>query len=320
VEFAEFYSGQCAGVYFTLNPVAPPNPDPLSGQRPVTVDDVLRRRLLLIDADPKRIGKVSSTDAEKARALAVIERVRDDLTTRGWAAPIMADSGNGYHLLYRIDLPADDGGLIRRVLHGLANKFDTPAVQIDRLVFDPPRICKLPGTMTCKGENTPERPHRRACVVSMPTAFDVVSRDQLEGVAAPEAALSTSTPAPQAKKTSGPPIIKDQATLTYPPDDLIDYVVKNAANYVAKIPPAIQGQNGDLATYVVICHLAHGFALPIEAAWPILMEYNERCQPPWDEEELLRKWRYAQTRALGPRGNLIQPEEYQRQLRPRTPG
>ncbi len=36
-------------------------------------------------------------------------RIRDALAAEGWPAPVVADSGNGGHLLYRVDLPNDDG-------------------------------------------------------------------------------------------------------------------------------------------------------------------------------------------------------------------
>ncbi len=73
---------------------------------------VTGRRWLLVDADPARDAKISSSDAEKAQALAVVRSLRRFLAGLAWPAPILADSGNGYHLLYRIDLPADDGGLV----------------------------------------------------------------------------------------------------------------------------------------------------------------------------------------------------------------
>jgi hypothetical protein len=163
------------GVYFTLNPL---NPD-LLARRCNRVDwanegelakdkDVLRRRWLLVDADPVRDTLVSATDAEKALALETVTAVRDYLRGTGWPAPILADSGNGYHLLYRVDLPADDGGLVQRVLAALARRFDTDRVHIDRSVFNPARICKMPGTVARKGDHTPSRPYRRARLLEVP--------------------------------------------------------------------------------------------------------------------------------------------------------
>jgi hypothetical protein len=163
------------GVYFTLNPV---NPDLLARRcnRVEVADsglqtadkDILRRRWLLVDADPQRVAGVSSTDAEKALSLEVIRAVREHLVGKGWSDPIMADSGNGHHLLYGVDLPADDGGTVQRVLQALAHQFNTDAVKIDTSVYNPARICKLYGTLSRKGDHTPERPHRRSCLMEVP--------------------------------------------------------------------------------------------------------------------------------------------------------
>ncbi len=163
------------GVYFTLNPL---NPDILA-RRCNRVDvaeqgdsasdsDVQAGRWLLVDADPVRTAKTSSTAEEKQLALDAVVAVHGHLRERGWPVPILADSGNGYHLLYRIDLPAEDGGVVERVLKALAARFDTDAVTIDQTVFNPARITKLYGTVTRKGDSTPERPHRRSQIVEVP--------------------------------------------------------------------------------------------------------------------------------------------------------
>jgi hypothetical protein len=167
----------CAtGVYFTPNPLTPD----LLARRCNRVDvaetselagdsHVLGRRWLLIDADPVRVSGVSSTDGEKARALETVRSVRDYLREEcAWPSPVLADSGNGYHLAYPVDLPADDGGLVRRVLAGLASRFDSAAVKIDQKVFNPARIWKLYGTLSKKSDSTPDRPHRRAAVLEVP--------------------------------------------------------------------------------------------------------------------------------------------------------
>jgi hypothetical protein len=169
------------GVYFTLNPVDPAlkarrdkcNHTSVCGTGDLAGDQqVLCRRWLLIDADPVRVTKVSSTDAEKAEGQQVTLAIREALRGRGWPGPVFADSGNSYHLLYRIDLPKDDGGLVQRVLKALAAQFDTDRVKVDTSVFNPARICKLYGTEARKGENTPERPHRRSKVLEVPGCPD----------------------------------------------------------------------------------------------------------------------------------------------------
>jgi hypothetical protein len=163
------------GVYFTLNPL---NPD-LLARRCNRIDwaeegelakdkDVIRRRWLLIDTDPFRDSHVSSTDQEKAHAKETVLTVRDHLREQSWPDPFLADSGNGYHLMYQIDLPGDDGGKVECILRALATRFDNEHVKIDQTVFNAARICKLPGTIARKGDSTEERPHRRAKLLEGP--------------------------------------------------------------------------------------------------------------------------------------------------------
>lgn len=66
-------------------------------------------------------------------------------------------------------------------------------------------------------------------------------------------------------------------------------VIERATRYVATMPPAISGSGGHLATFNVAVALIHGFDLSEDEAWPILLEYNKRCQPPWTEKELRHK-------------------------------
>jgi hypothetical protein len=146
--------------------------------------DILRRRWLLIDVDALRPSGISATDAEHEAA---IDRARDIfafLRDQGWPDPIAADSGNGGHLLYRIDLPADDGGLVQRCLYALAERFDDEIVKIDQSVFNPARIWKLYGTIARKGDDTPDRPHRMARILSRPETITVVPVEKLEALAA----------------------------------------------------------------------------------------------------------------------------------------
>ena len=96
--------------------------------------------------------------------------VRDDMARFGWPVPIMAISGNGYHLLYRIDLPTNDDGLIERVLLALCERYSDDSVTVDRAVHNPSRITKVIGTLARKGDDTPDRPHRRSELLEIPNA------------------------------------------------------------------------------------------------------------------------------------------------------
>ena len=52
-------------------------------------------------------SEISSTDAEHAAALELATDIRMVLGEEGWPPPLLADSGNGAHLLYAVDLPND---------------------------------------------------------------------------------------------------------------------------------------------------------------------------------------------------------------------
>jgi P4 family phage/plasmid primase-like protien len=154
--------------------------------------DILCYRWLLIDSDPNRsVSDISSTEREHADALAHSRMIAEDLARRGWPAPIVADSGNGGHLLYRIDLPVSDKPLVERTLKGLASLYDTPGVHVDQTVFNPARICKLYGTLACKGADTPERPHRGARLRDIPESQESVPKELLDTIAQP---LRTDSP------------------------------------------------------------------------------------------------------------------------------
>ena len=166
---------QAAGVYFVLNPLNPALMGRRANRAATAEDgfcasdkDVLGKHWLLIDTDPVRPAGVSASDSEKALALETGLAIREHLRGLGWPEGIRGDSGNGGHLLYRVDLPADDGGLIKRVLTALAARFDSESVKLDTSVFNPARICKLYGTLARKGDSIPERPHRRSLILDVP--------------------------------------------------------------------------------------------------------------------------------------------------------
>jgi hypothetical protein len=292
------------GVYVTLNPLKSEvlnradfvNQIRKAGRGDsASAADVARRRWLLVDADPRRPANCSADDGEKAKAKAKVLQVREFLATAGWPLPLVCDSGNGYHLLYRIDLPADDGGLLKRALHALARRFDDAAVEIDRKVHDAPRITKLYGSKACKGEDTPERPHRWTGIVEVPQTVEVVPLQLLEELAGEAPAEPTSGDRHESFS------IEKLKTSAARKQEL-------ARAYLAKVDPAIEGQGGDRQTFTAACHLVSDFDLTPEEALPLLREYNLRCVPPWGEEQLVHKLRKAQEKAgenPGQRGRLL---------------
>jgi len=185
------------GVYITLNPLnqallARANNRLKSAPKVTSADkDVLKRRWLPIDIDPIRPTEISSSDAEHELASDKARDIRSSLSGAGWPEPILADSGNGAHLLYRIDLPADDGGLIERCLKNLSARWSDELAGVDTKVHNPARIWKLYGTIAAKGDSLPERPHRLARILEHPEQMQVVDRALLEQLAGPVAKPTT---------------------------------------------------------------------------------------------------------------------------------
>ena len=89
------------GLYWLMNPLSVE----WNGS-PATDADIVRRRWLLIDCDPKRKGTVSSTDAEKEAARQKMIAVEQHLSKCDWPSPIIADAGNGDHLTTRTGIRA----------------------------------------------------------------------------------------------------------------------------------------------------------------------------------------------------------------------
>ncbi len=190
---AELEKRKPGGIYVTLNEVNPAllarSPNRLADWPDQTTSDgdILRRRWLPIDFDAIRPSGISSTDAEHDAAIQVARDCREWLTAAGWPEPILADSGNGAHLLYRIDLPPDDDGLVGRALAAIAAKMSTPAVAVDTSVSNPSRIWRLYSTVARKGHPTADRPHRRSRMIDVPEALEVVPVESLEALGTPPA-------------------------------------------------------------------------------------------------------------------------------------
>ena len=83
-----------------------------------------------------------------------------------------------------------------RILKALSFRFDDDAVKVDTGVKNAARITKLYGTLTCKGDATNERPHRRSRLVEVPHELTVVPRELL-------AALASHTPNAEPSRPAG---------------------------------------------------------------------------------------------------------------------
>ena len=166
------------GTYVSLNPLRSDCSFKSAGDK-----HVARRRWLFIDIDPTRPADISSSHSEKENARLLMTEIVTYLAECGWPEPIFADSGNGYHALYRIDLPSDDGGLVKRCLSALAKRFNSDNATVDKAVFNAARIVRLYGSTARKGAATAERPHRVSAIVAIPATINVVPVELLQQLA-----------------------------------------------------------------------------------------------------------------------------------------
>jgi hypothetical protein len=165
-----------AGIYYTLNPVKPAllarACNRLREYADITTSDcdVLRRRWLPVDLDPVRPSGISSSETEHEAALTRARTMAKELATEPFGESILADSGNGAHLLFRIDL-ANDGEALRIVsgaLTDLSNRYSDETVKVDVTCANAARIWKGYGTVARKGDAIPTRPHRLSRILEVP--------------------------------------------------------------------------------------------------------------------------------------------------------
>jgi hypothetical protein len=119
------------------------------------------------------------------------------------------------------------------------------------------------------------------------TAYDLIAR--WIGLPPREAA-----PPPATRRTSSPP----------PPHNG-DNRVKRAEAYLARIPGGVSGAGGHDQTWTASLAVVRGFDLTEGEAYPLLADYNRRCDPPWSERELRHKITDALNNARLERGYLL---------------
>ncbi|MEZ6101709.1 MAG: hypothetical protein R3E01_22475 [Pirellulaceae bacterium] len=167
-----------AGVYHVLNVVNPAllarsNNQLESYPKATTTDhDILRRRWLYIDLDPRRPSGISSSDAELKNTIEASNFAVEVGKQLGFYEPIISMSGNGCHVMYPIDFPnnSESDQLVARLLGHFSDNVtrEFPNVLVDQSVKNAARIARLYGTTARKGKDMPDRPHRRSHLLYVP--------------------------------------------------------------------------------------------------------------------------------------------------------
>ena len=182
---------KCA-LYFTLNKIddacySREQHDKISTKVKATTSDneILSRKWCLIDVDCEKPSDTNSTNEEKELAKVVVNNVYKFLRDEGFEKPIICDSANGYHLLYKQDMQSTPANteVMKKFLQVLDMYFSNEKVKIDCSTYNASRICKLYGTYSRKGSNTKDRPQRMSYILQVPTEVKITPNEYFEKVA-----------------------------------------------------------------------------------------------------------------------------------------
>jgi hypothetical protein len=166
---------RAGGTYYVLNRIDPAllgrayNRLKEHAEYATADSNILTRRWLPVDLDPVRPAGVSSSDEEHEAAMARARLVALEMAGE-WGPAIIADSGNGAHLLYQLDLPNDQESLrtVTNALAALDRRYSDDVVKVDVTCANAARIWKAYGTVARKGDSFPGRRHRMSRVLEVP--------------------------------------------------------------------------------------------------------------------------------------------------------
>lgn len=166
-------------VYWHLNPLA------LDAQR-ANVGDHVCWRWFCVDVDRKAGKEYSASDADREGLRGLALDVMASLGEAGWPCPVQLDSGNGFHLLWRISLPNDElsRATVKFCLGVLANRFaGEERGEIDDGLYKITSGSKVPGTWARNRKQAPDRPWRKATLLYVPFPVEVVPAAMLTELA-----------------------------------------------------------------------------------------------------------------------------------------
>ena len=171
-------------IYFILNVInvacygRPQSERLVMSPKNSTVDnDIIGRRWVMVDLDPKRPAGTNSSNDELQKAHLKAVEVYKFLKSNGFSEPVIAISGNGYHVNIpcRIGISEENDLIIKRFGLALSMMFDDEFIEVDQKVHNRARLCKVYGTVSKKGANNPDRPWRVSHIVKAP--IDIIPTD-----------------------------------------------------------------------------------------------------------------------------------------------
>jgi KaiC/GvpD/RAD55 family RecA-like ATPase len=214
-------------------------------------------------------GQGHSEPNVKALRAAFVDCDTGPLGSMAVRPSFMVHSVSGEHGYWLLE-PGEDIGKYRALQRSLAVKLGT-----DTNICNPNRVMRIPGFKHVKGEPTD---------VAL-TVLDVSTRYTIAQLTR---AFQLNIEVKTKAEKPGRSIDKAEA-------------IERCSSYMEAIPPAIEGEGGDHATFRAAC-VGQDFGLTDDEFWPILCRWNRRCEPPWDDKDLRRKLRNASRYRVNPIG------------------
>jgi len=256
--------------------------------------DVTRRLWLPIDVDRasgKRTAPAGSDELEatKAAIFGVNSWWRPMFPNH--ARPMAGISGNGSYIFLPVDLPNTDEvtEAVVRLYAKLQTEFGSELAKVDPTTTNAARIMRIPGTINWKFPGTPLLTR----AVSYGSDGPRMTLDELLAII--PAQQTQIKPQPVARQFCGSLVQVAQSDR-----------VRRAELYAKHMEPAIEGQGGSTATWNAAQAILIGFDLTQDQAYSVLVPWNERCEPPWNESGLRRKIREADTKSSKDRGYILE--------------
>jgi hypothetical protein len=193
-------------------------------------------------------------------------------------ASLVVNSGGGLHCYWLLSMPVNltsDADTVKALLRRLAC-----SVGGDLSAAEPARVLRLPGTLNFK-----YKPPRRVSIEA--AANHIYDIDDFHCLEQDTKQANLQTKAYQYAT-------RDCKT-----------ILRRAGQYLASIPPAIQGSGGDQHTFRTCCALVREFDLTDDDAFDLLVPWNKTCDPPWSHADLRQKIANARQYGNRPIGSKL---------------
>ena len=133
-----------------------------------SIEDIARIACIPWDIDSDHPKNEPATEEEKTQAQQLLYGFLKWNKKLGFNNPYIDDSGNGFHIINKVDIKFDDYKQIDRKLKNFFKEAKAVFPSLDN-ISDLPRIIRVPGTWNIKGTHTKERPHRQAIILQTGT-------------------------------------------------------------------------------------------------------------------------------------------------------